>query len=72
MNGTRAPRAKRRKINHGFHRRNDAPLALSQDNFPTWIAESEVKSPKTFRSHRTTLMTTTPFKIDLIDPAIGM
>jgi hypothetical protein len=53
-------------------RRNYAPFAPSQDNFPTWIAESELISPKTFRSHRTTTMTTTPFKIDLIDPAIGM
>jgi len=53
-------------------RRNYAPFAPSQDNFSTWIAESELISPKTFRSHRTTTMTTTPFKIDLIDPAIGM
>jgi hypothetical protein len=53
-------------------RRNYAPFAPSQDNFPTWIADNELKSPKTFRSHRTTTITTTPFRIDLIDPAIGM
>jgi hypothetical protein len=29
-------------------------------------------SPKTLRSHKTTAMTTTAFKIDLMDPAIGM
>jgi hypothetical protein len=29
-------------------------------------------SPKTLRSHKTTTMITTPFKIDLMDPAIGM
>jgi hypothetical protein len=29
-------------------------------------------SPKTLRSHKTTAMMTTPFKIDLIEPAIGM
>jgi len=40
--------------------------------YSTWIMERELKSPKTFRSHKTTTITTTPFKIDLIDPAIGM
>jgi hypothetical protein len=29
-------------------------------------------SPKTLRSHKTTAMTTTAFKIDLIEPAMGM
>ena len=29
-------------------------------------------SPKTLRSHKTTAMITTAFKIDLMDPAIGM
>jgi hypothetical protein len=29
-------------------------------------------SPKTLRSHKTTTMTTTAFKIDLMEPAIGM
>jgi len=32
----------------------------------------ESRSPKTFKSHTTTTITTTAFKIDLIDPAIGM
>ena len=36
-----------------------------------WIRESEWKSPNTFSSHRTTAMTTTPFKIDLICPLHG-
>ena len=31
-----------------------------------------LKSPKTFRSHKTTPITTTAFKIDLMDDAIGM
>src|SRR6266404_664223 len=52
--------------------RNYAPCAPSHDNLPTWIAESELKSPNTFSSHKTTPMTTTPFRIDLIDPAIGI
>ena len=29
-------------------------------------------SPKTLRSHKTTTMITTAFKIDLMDPAMGM
>ena len=29
-------------------------------------------SPKTLKSHKTTAMMTTAFKIDLMDPAIGM
>jgi hypothetical protein len=29
-------------------------------------------TPKTFKSHTTTPITTTALKIDLIDPAIGM
>ena len=29
-------------------------------------------SPKTLRSHKTTTMITTAFKIDLMEPAIGM
>jgi len=40
--------------------------------YSRWIMERELKSPKTFRSHRTTTITTNPFKIDLMDPAIGM
>jgi hypothetical protein len=47
--------------------------ALDQDrHLPTWILERECKTPKTFRSHKTTRMTTTAFKIDLMEPAIGM
>jgi hypothetical protein len=40
--------------------------------FPMWILEREWNSPETFRIHRTTPMTTTPFKIDLMDPCMGM
>ena len=39
---------------------------------PTRILEREWKSPKTFMIHRTTAITTTPFKIDLIDPCMGI
>jgi len=50
-----------------------APSALDQDSyFPTWILERELRSPKTLRSLKTTAMTTTAFKIDLMEPAIGM
>ncbi len=31
----------------------------------------ELNNPKTFSSHRTTPMTTTPFKIDLMDACMG-
>jgi len=58
-------------LNNPF-RRSYAPTELSQDSRPTRIVDSECKRPKTFKSHTTTQMTTTPFKIDLIDPAIGM
>jgi len=37
-----------------------------------WTCEKEWKSPKMFRSHKTTQITTTAFKIDLIVPCIGM
>src|SRR4030042_1772830 len=48
-------------------------LALNQDSyFPTRILESSPMSPKTLRSHKTTAMTTTAFKIDLMEPAMGM
>jgi hypothetical protein len=47
--------------------------ALDQDrHLPTWILEKECITPKTFRSHKTTRMTTTAFKIDLMEPAIGI
>jgi hypothetical protein len=35
------------------------------------ILERECKSPKALRSHKTTAMTTTAFKIDLMELAIG-
>jgi hypothetical protein len=55
--------------NHGDH----APSALNQScHFPTRILEREPKTPKTFRSHKTTAIITTAFKIDLIEPAMGM
>jgi hypothetical protein len=38
---------------------------------PTWILEMEWKSPNTFRSHKTTTMTTTAFRIDLMELAMG-
>jgi hypothetical protein len=41
-------------------------------HLPTWIMDSDCRIPKTFRSHRTTTMTTTTFRIDFMDPAIGM
>jgi predicted Zn-dependent protease len=39
---------------------------------PTWILEREVNIPNRFRSHTTTAMTTTAFRILLMDPCIGM
>src|SRR6266849_1703168 len=39
---------------------------------PTRIREREWNNPNTLRSHNTTPMTTTPFKIDLILPAMGI
>jgi len=39
---------------------------------PTRIREREWNNPNTLRSHNTTPMTTTPFKIDLMLPAMGM
>jgi hypothetical protein len=40
--------------------------------FPTRIPERALITPKTFRSHKTTTITTTAFKIDLMEPAMGM
>jgi hypothetical protein len=40
--------------------------------YPTWIFEREWNKPKTLRSHKTTQITTTAFKIDLMLAAIGM
>jgi hypothetical protein len=37
-----------------------------------WIRERECIRPKIFMSHNTTAITTTAFRIDLIDPAIGI
>ena len=39
---------------------------------PMCILETEWNNPNTFRSHKNTPMTTTAFKIDLMEPAIGM
>jgi len=39
---------------------------------PTRIRESEWNNPNTLRSHNTTPITTTAFKIDLMLPAMGM
>lgn len=36
------------------------------------ICEKELKSPNTFKSHNTTTITTTAFKMDLIVPCMGM
>jgi len=36
------------------------------------MLEISLMSPKTVKSHKTTAMITTAFKIDLMDPAIGM
>jgi hypothetical protein len=48
-------------------------LMLNQGSyFPTRIVESSPMSPKTLRSHKTTTMITTAFKIDLMEPAMGM
>jgi hypothetical protein len=48
-------------------------LALEQDRyFPTRILESSPMSPKTLRSHKTTTMITTAFKIILMEPAMGI
>jgi hypothetical protein len=45
----------------------------NQDNYlPTRIEESSPMSPKTLRSHKTTTMTTTAFKIALMEPAMGI
>jgi len=41
-------------------------------HFPTWMVEREPRIPKTLRSHKITAMTTTAFKIDFMDPAMGM
>ena len=39
---------------------------------PTRRPEIELKSPKTFRSHRTTAITTTAFRIPLMERCMGM
>src|SRR6202022_133200 len=40
--------------------------------YPTRSREREWSNPNTLRSHISTQMTTTAFKIDLMEPAIGM
>jgi hypothetical protein len=47
-------------------------LLLRNAYVPTRIREREWNNPKTFSSHNTTPMTTTPFKIDLMLRAMGM
>jgi hypothetical protein len=37
-----------------------------------WILEREPITPKTLRSHKTTTMITTTFRIDLMEPAMGI
>lgn len=55
--------------NHG----DLAPSVLKQRcHFPRRILDREPKTPKTFRSHKTTAMITTAFKIVLMEPAIGI
>jgi hypothetical protein len=46
-------------------------FALVKNRFAPRVADIELKSPTIFSSHRTTSITTRPFKIDLIDPAMG-
>src|SRR5512135_1093363 len=48
------------------------PKLLLDGYFPTRNLEISPMSPKTVRSQMTTAMTTTAFKIDLMEPAIGM
>lgn len=48
------------------------PLIRDFFYFPTRNLVISPMSPKTVRSHKTTAMTTTAFKIDLMEPAIGM
>jgi hypothetical protein len=48
----------------------DVSLGLAY--VPIWIRDKELKSPKTFSSHKTTAITTTAFKMDLIVPCMGM
>ncbi len=36
------------------------------------MCENELKSPNTLSNHKTTAITTTPFKMDLIVPCIGI
>jgi hypothetical protein len=51
-------------------RRFRPSFLLPYDPMRMW--EKEWKSPKTFKSHKTTPITTTAFKIDLICDCIGM
>jgi len=49
------------------------PSALKQRvYFPTRIPERAFITPKTCRSHKITTITTTAFKIDLMEPAMGL
>jgi hypothetical protein len=48
------------------------PLRSGVTYAPTWIRDIEWNNPKTFSNHKTTAMTTTAFKMDLIVACIGM
>jgi hypothetical protein len=48
------------------------PVLRPDRHIRMWTLEMECKTPKTSRSHKTTKITTTAFKIDLMEPAIGI
>jgi hypothetical protein len=54
------------------HRVSEVCRRAAGPQLPMRRCENELNSPNTFRSHSTTTITTTPFKIDLIVPCIGM
>jgi hypothetical protein len=58
--------------NSGFDRRRCSSMARQQRQPLTWTLAMESRIPNTFRSHKTTTITTTAFKIDLMEPAMGM
>src|SRR5579859_2499729 len=49
-----------------------SPARIADRHIRMWTLEMECITPKTSRSHKTTKMTTTAFKIDLMEPAIGI
>jgi hypothetical protein len=46
--------------------------AKPRQSFPPVNTGGELRSPRTLMSHKITALTTTAFKIDLMEPAIGM